>query len=100
MSETFLYMLTVISLAVSTSALYLALSMAKSVKIAHMQLQQLFEVLFQVPPGGDYYIQFEDEPGNPDEIPAPHTSKDKVINMFSKRPMKYDETLEMWVEDD
>ena len=93
-------MLIIVSLMTALSALYLSLSMAKSVKIAHMQLQQLFEVLFQVPPGGDYYIQFEDEPGNQDGVPTPHTSKDKVINMFSKRPMKYDEALEMWVEDD
>ena len=83
----------------SISALYLALSLAKGVKIAHQQLQQLFEFLFQLPPDGEYYIQSEDE-----DEPAPpertYTNEDGVINMFSKRPMRYDEVLGAWVEVD
>ena len=98
MSETFLYMICMLSMMMSLSSLYLALSLAKSVKIAHQQLQQLYEILFQLPPGGEYYVQYEDEE---EEIPpATYNNKDGVINMFSKRPMRYDEVLGAWVEVD
>ena len=100
MSETFLYILCMASLLISLSSICVSLSLIKSVKIAQQQLQQLFEVLFQLPPGGEYYIQHEDEDENEDIETPSYTSDDSVIDMFSKKPMKYNEALGIWVEVD
>lgn len=95
MPEIFLYLICVISTALSIASLYLSLSLAKSIKVAHQNLQVLFQVLSQ--PHDIIYSY--DEYGDYGEELQPHklSKNDKVVDLFSRQALEWNETLNEWV---
>ena len=98
MSEIFIYTICIISLALSTAALYISLSLSKSVKNAHQNLQVLFQVLTQpheIVYSYDEYGNYGEEIKN---YPIPADSK--VIDLFSRQALEWNEELGIWMPKD
>lgn len=94
MSEIFLYLICIVSLALSIASLYVSLSLAKSVKVAHQNLQVLFQVLTQ--PHQDAYSY--DEYGEyGEEISSYPIPNNKVVDLFSRQALEWNEDLKEWV---
>ena len=93
MSEIFLYLICIVSLALSIASLYVSLSLAKSVKVAHQNLQVLFQVLtqpHQIAYSYDEYGEYGEEINN---YPIPNS---KVVDLFSRQALEWNEDLEEW----
>ena len=91
MSEIFIYTICIISLALSTISIYMSLSLAKSVKNVQQSLQILFQVLSQpheILYSYDEYGEYGEEINQ-----ANFTKDDKVIDMFSRQALEWNEEL-------
>ena len=95
MSEIFLYSICIISMALSIASLYLSLSLAKSIKVAHQNLQVLFQVLSQP---HDIIYSYDEYDDYGEELQDHKLSKDdKVVDLFSREPLEWNSDLNEWV---
>ncbi len=98
MSEIFIYTICIISLTLSTISIYMSLSLAKSVKNVQQSLQILFQVLSQpheIIYSYDEYGEYGEEINK-----ANFTKDDKVIDMFSRQALEWNEELGIWMPKD
>ena len=94
MSEIFLYLICIVSLALSIASLYVSLSLAKSVKVAHQNLQVLFQVLTQPHQAAYSYDEYGEYGEEISNYPIPNS---KVVDLFSRQALEWNEDLEEWV---
>ena len=94
MPEIFLYSVCVISLMLSIASLYVSLSLAKSVKVAHQNLQVLFQVLTQPPQASYSYDEYGEYGEEINNYPIPNS---KVVDLFSRQALEWSEVLNEWV---
>ncbi len=95
MSEIFLYLICTVSMVLSIASLYLSLSLAKSIKVAHQNLQVLFQVLSQP---HDIIYSYDEYGDYGEELQDYKLSKDdKVVDLFSRQALKWNEDLKEWV---
>ena len=94
MPEIFLYLICIVSLALSIASLYVSLSLAKSVKIAHQNLQILFQVLTQPHQITYSYDEYGDYGEEINTYPIPNS---KVVDLFSRQALEWNEDLKEWV---
>lgn len=98
MSEIFIYTICIISLALSVMSLYVSLSMAKSVKNAHQNLQVLFQVLSRPHEIVYSYDEYGDYGEELNDYPIPSNSK--VVDLFSRQALEWNDDLNDWVPKD
>jgi len=98
MPEIFLYLICGTSLMLSIASLYLSLSLTKSVKNAQQNLQVLFQVLTQ--PHQVVYSYDEYDEYSEGSINYPIPSGSKVVDLFSRQALEWNDDLNEWVPKD
>ena len=83
------------SLALSIMSLYVSLSMAKSVKNAHQNLQVLFQVLSRPHEIVYSYDEYGEYGEDIKDYPIP--TDGKVVDMFSRQALIWNNDLNDWV---
>ena len=101
MQDSFLYIICSISILVAMISLYVSIRVAKNAKVSNENIHQLhmaLSALLSPAHGQHYVVAYTDEDFHEYEVPPNSFNKDdKVIDLFSREALVWNETLGDWV---